>query len=196
MQKLIPNDAVLVPPEAELKFQGEIFNVYQWQQKLFDGSSATFEMLKRTDTVIAICVVEDKILIVDDEQPYFGNRQGFPGGRIDDNDSSIEAAAAREVREETGYSFKNWRTIDVRQPYDKVEWFVHVVLGWQVSGRGEPHPDAGEKITTELITFDKLTERIQKKIGSFGNAQTLFENLATFDDLLNKPAFNGQLVGR
>ncbi len=196
MQKLIPNRATLVPSEAVCKFRGEIFDVYQWDQKLFDGSSATFEMLKRTDTAIAVCVVDDKVIVVNDEQPYFGSRQGFPGGRIDTNDADVEAAAAREVQEETGYSFANWRIIDVRQPYDKVEWFVYVVLGWGVSGQSEPCPDAGEKIAVELVSFDELKKRVRERAGSLGGVEALLTKLNNISDLHNLTPYEGQLVDR
>src|SRR5664279_401756 len=119
MKKLIPEDSVLVPDQAERVFQGKIFDVYQWPQKLFDGSEYTFEMLKRVDTVSVICVVDGKLLVIDDEQPHLGSRQSFPGGRVDNEDETIEAAAQREILEETGYSFKHWRLIKVSQPYRK-----------------------------------------------------------------------------
>ncbi|HEX5744244.1 MAG TPA: hypothetical protein VFX84_02225, partial [Candidatus Saccharimonadales bacterium] len=78
MKKVIPQDSVLVPDGAELAFKGMIFDVYQWPQKLFDGSEHRFEMLKRPDTANVICVVDDKILVLDDEQPHLGKRQSFP----------------------------------------------------------------------------------------------------------------------
>src|SRR5438105_1998877 len=68
VKKVIPSDAVLLPDNAQRVFKGMIFDVYQWPQKLYDGSEHTFEMLKRTDTVSAICLVNDKILMLDDEQ--------------------------------------------------------------------------------------------------------------------------------
>src|SRR5215467_9321922 len=43
MKKLVPEHAILIPEHAERVFQGKIFDVYQWPQKLYDGSTATFE---------------------------------------------------------------------------------------------------------------------------------------------------------
>ena len=105
MQKIVPDDSVLIPPEASRVFEGQIFDTYQWSQTMFDGSSHTFEMLKRPDTVTVMCVVDEKVLVIDEEQPHVGTRRSFPGGRVDDTDASVEAAAKREVLEETGYSF-------------------------------------------------------------------------------------------
>jgi 8-oxo-dGTP pyrophosphatase MutT (NUDIX family) len=196
MKKTIPKDSVLVPDRAELAFQGKIFGVYQWPQKLFDGSEYTFEMLKRADTACVICVVDGKLLVIDDEQPHLGRRQSFPGGRVDSADASVEAAAKREILEETGYSFKNWKLIKVSQPYRKVEWFVHVFLAWEETGKQEPKLDAGEKITTSQLGFDEVKTLVAQKKGYLGESSDIFEAAGDIDGLLALPGFEGLEVDR
>lgn len=196
MQKVIPVDSVLVPDKAERVFQGKIFAVYQWPQTMFDGSSETFEMLRRCDTVTAICVVDDKILVIDDEQPHFSTRKSFPGGRVDESDADITAAAKREVLEETGYSFKNWRLVRVWQPYRKIEWFIHVLLAWDVASKQQPHPDPGEKITLNILDFVSLKNLVMNKTGYLGENSFLFEHLEKTQDLLDLAEFSGQLIDR
>lgn len=196
MKKLIPKDAVLVPDQAERVFKGMIFDVYQWPQKLFDGSEHTFEMLKRTDTVNAICIVNDKILMLEDEQPHLGSKKTFPGGRVDPEDESVEAAARREVLEETGYSFRNWRLISVWQPYSKVEWFIHMFLAWDVVSQQEIQLDAGEKITMTELSVSDVKALIAKGEGHLGESAPLFEKINNLNDLLDYPEFQGQSVDR
>ncbi|PIZ61468.1 hypothetical protein COY17_04445 [Candidatus Saccharibacteria bacterium CG_4_10_14_0_2_um_filter_52_9] len=197
MKKIIPQDAVLLPDSAELKFQGMIFDVYQWPQQLFDGTGHTFEMLKRPDTVSAICLVDDKILILDDEQPNRGSRKTFPGGRIDPEDTSAEAAAQREVHEETGYSFKEWRLLKVAQPVMKMEWFVYVWLAWDVVNKEEPHVDPGEKIQVHELTLTDLKALIADKSAYMVNdSGELLEDVSNLDGLLALPEFQGREVDR
>ena len=43
-----------IPKDARCVFKGVIFEVWQWEQKMFDGSMATFERIKRPDTVVII----------------------------------------------------------------------------------------------------------------------------------------------
>jgi ADP-ribose pyrophosphatase len=153
-------------------------------------------MLKRTDTVSVICAVDDQLLVVDDEQPHLGSRRSFPGGRIDPTDNTIEAAARREILEETGYSFKNWRLIKVSQPYRKIEWFVHLFIAWDVEAQQEPMPDAGEKITVAQLDFEELKQQVLADTGYLGESRDIFRNLHDVRELLQLPAFQGQEVDR
>ncbi len=196
MKKVIPEGSTLVPDTAKQVFEGKIFDVYQWPQQLFDGSSHTFEMLKRADTVTAICVVDDKILVINDEQPHLGSRKSFPGGRVDTTDASIEAAVEREVREETGYSFKSWRLIKVWQPYRKMEWFVYVLLAWEVTDSQPPQLDAGEKISVQALNFDTVKSLVMQKVGYLGDSSSIFDPVDSLDKLLALPEFSGQTVDR
>jgi ADP-ribose pyrophosphatase len=196
MKKTIPVDSILVPEQAKRVFKGVIFDVYQWRQPLFDETNHTFEMLKRVDTVTAICIVDDKILVIDDEQPHLGIRRSFPGGRVDDADISIEATARREIQEETGYSFKNWRLIKVSQPYRKMEWFVYVLLAWDVADQQPPHLDPGEKITVQVLDFAAVKSLVKQKAGYLGESSNIFEPLDSLDALLALPEFQGQTVDR
>jgi 8-oxo-dGTP pyrophosphatase MutT (NUDIX family) len=195
MKKVIPEDSVLIPDQAERVFKGQIFDVYQWPQPFFDGSMGTFEMLKRPDTVSVIGLVEgDKILVIDDEQPYTGLRRSFPGGRVDETDESIIAAAQREMLEETGYSFKSWRLIKVWQPHTKLEWFVHILLAWGPAGKQAPRPDPGEKITVKELPFEDLKDLVINKSGYLGESTDIFENIDSSEQLLSLPEFPGQQV--
>jgi len=196
MKKIIPQDAVLIPDRAQLVFEGVIYNVFQWPQEQFDGSAATFEMLKRPDTTVVIGVVDDHILVLREEQPHNGHRASFPGGRVDPEDESIQHAAEREMEEETGYSFRNWRLLLVYQPHTKIEWFVHIWLAWDVIEKINTHLDAGEKITVQTLTLEEVKALVAKKDGYLGEAQGIFEEVTSLEDLLALSEFKGQEVDR
>lgn len=196
MKKVIPKNAVLVPDQADKVFEGMIFDVYQWPQKLFDGSEYTFEMLKRTDTATVICVVDDKLLVIEDEQPHLGKRISLPGGRVDDNDDSTLDAAVREIKEETGCEFINWRLIKVSQPYRKIEWFVYVYLAWDVKTKNQPVLDPGEKIQISEVSFDEFKTLIDQRTDYLTESQDIIENLNNLEDLLSLPEYIGQEVDR
>lgn len=51
-----------IPEDAKLVFKGVIFDVYQWEQEMFDGTYETFEAIKRVGTVQIIPTIGDKAL--------------------------------------------------------------------------------------------------------------------------------------
>ena len=69
-ERVLPKCARRIPPEADCVFGGEIYKVYQWPQKMPDGSVITFEMLRRPDTVMVIALDESSyVLVIDEKQP-------------------------------------------------------------------------------------------------------------------------------
>jgi ADP-ribose pyrophosphatase len=195
MKKVITENAILVPENATKLFSGVIFDVYQWEQELFDGSHTTFEMLKRTDTVSTICIVDDKLVVLDEKQPLVLQRKSFPGGRVDHEDDSILAAAKREVLEETGYTFSKYKLIRVNQPSIEIEWFVYLLVAWDVEGKTEPSPDSGEDIKLSLIAFEEVKDMVMED-KHLGHNRDIFEKVNSIVELLNLPDYEGKQVDR
>lgn len=145
-----------IPSRAEKVFQGVIFNVYQWEQKLFDGTTATFEKLKRPDTVVVFPVLADgRILLTEQEQPGKEPFIGATGGRVDPGED-ILAAAKRELLEESGYEAKEFRLWDAQQPITKIDWAVYTFIAKGLKKVDDLHLDGGERITLKPVTFDEL----------------------------------------
>lgn len=183
MRKYQPANAKTIPAEAERKFEGEIFEVYQWPQEMFDGSVATFEMLKAPDTVEIIAVKGDKIVITRQRQPRTEWFYAYPGGRCDHSEEDELAAAKRELREEAGMEFANWRLIDVKQPHSKIDRLIYVFLATGFLSQHEQELDAGEEIKIEEVDFMKLQKLAQQE-----NARYLVPPAESLEDLLQKPA--------
>lgn len=161
MREYIPNDIVTIPKDAKRVFEGKIFNVYQWPQQLFDGTTETFEMLSRHDTVIIIAIKDGKIVITRQKQPGKDWFYDFPGGRNDHPEENELAAAKREMLEETGMSFRSWRLVEVHQPFVKMDWLVYTFLATDFVSQASQKLDGGEMIKVEEIDFAKLKELSQ-----------------------------------
>lgn len=143
-----------LPSNAKIVFKGQIFEVWQWKQKMFDGSVETFEKLRRTNTAQAIPIVGDKILIQTQRQPH--RKKSFnsiPGGRCERGEKPL-VAAKRELLEETGYASDDWMLWREENPISKIIWTVYTYIARNCYFKQPPHLDAGEKITTRLISFD------------------------------------------
>lgn len=180
--RTLPDNARLVPDTAECVFRGKIYSVYQWEQELFDGTSTTFEMLKRTDTVVIIALLDDDtVLVEDEEQPGGIVRHGnVPLGQVDANDPSVLVAAQRELSEETGYHFKHWHLLNVHQPESKIEWFVHTFVATGVLDHGAQHLDAGERISVRHQPFTEFAPAYAEKYGKASFPFTTAAELRTY----------------
>ena len=147
-----------LPEQAQKVFTGKIFDVYQWEQTLFNGTTTTFEKLRRPDTVLVIPVTQDdKIILLDEEQPGKVPFLSFVGGRIEEGEDVL-AAAEREMLEETGYKAQEYHLMDAIQPISKIEWAVYTFVARGCYKAQEQALDTGEKINLRFISFQEFLD--------------------------------------
>lgn len=214
MREFLPKEAKTLPRNARRVFKGEIFDVYQWSQKMFDGTTQTFEMLKRQDTVEIMALLnpeeqrqladgwrkngiqvveplrvskeEMKILVTYQTQPHQNWFYAYPGGRVDETDENELAAAKRELQEESGIACKSWKLLEAHQPFAKADWLVYTFLTTGLEQIGEQCLDGGEKITPLILSYQELKEYAQKP-----NAKFLWPNwldtVNSFEELADLP---------
>lgn len=185
-QRELPEDAKLIPNEAKRVFEGKIFDVYQWEQELFNGSHMTFEMLKRPDTVLVIALDDnDQVIVMREEQSGLPVREArVPGGRVEPTDESTLAAIRRELYEETGITMKEWKLAEVTQPEKKIEWFIHVFIARGIESISQARTDPGEKIEVRRISYEQLRENNfdTSRVAFFRKVKTTDELKALFDE--------------
>ncbi|MDO8566088.1 MAG: NUDIX hydrolase [Candidatus Moranbacteria bacterium] len=147
-----------IPDDAKCVFKGTMFDVYQWEQRLFNGSKAIFEKVKRPDTVVVFPILPDgKILLTEQEQPGKEPFIGATGGRVDEGED-VMAAAKRELLEESGYEAEQYILWHAEQPVSKMEWAVYVFIAKGLKKVAGLDLDGGEKITLKPVTFDEFID--------------------------------------
>ncbi len=153
-----PKSKQPIPENAERVFKGVMFDTYQWEQEMFDGSKATFEKLKRPDTVVVFPVLPDgQIILTEQEQPGKKPFIGATGGRVDEGED-ILSAAKREFLEESGYEAEEFILWEAVHPQLKIDWVVYTFIAKGLKKVAELHLDAGEKIKLLPVGFDKLVD--------------------------------------
>lgn len=150
-----------IPKQAKKVFAGNIFDVYQWPQKMFDGSIETFEMIKRPDTVQIIATQGDKIITTKELQPTQKRDHGLLGGRVDKGES-VKAAAKRELLEESGMVSDGWKLFKIYYPAHKIAWSVYYYIARDCKKIAEQHLDSGEKIILVKKTFNQFIKDMTK----------------------------------
>lgn len=151
-----------IPSQAKKVFTGQIFSVYQWEQELYDGRHATFEMLKRPGTIQIIPTMGDKILLAHEEQPHNPRGFGFLGGRQESDEEPL-VTAKRELLEEAGLLSEDWELIKVYHNKGKIDWTIYLYLARNCRKIAEPTLDAGEKIEVKEVSFDRFLEIISSE---------------------------------
>ncbi|MES2135125.1 MAG: NUDIX hydrolase [Patescibacteria group bacterium] len=146
----------LLPENAKRVFEGKIFDVYQWDQKVYDDSIHVYEKASRPDTAVVFPITEDgHILIIEDSQPHRGMVLTAVSGRIEEGENP-EDGAKRELLEETGYEASSWEPFYTTAPVEKLDWMNYVFIAKGCRKVKDAEPDPGEKIVTQLVTFDEL----------------------------------------
>lgn len=153
-----PKSKQPIPNNAKKVFGGVLFDVYQWEQELFDGTKTLFEKLKRPDTVVVFPVLDDgKIILTEQEQPGKEPFIGATGGRVDEGEDILEAAK-RELLEESGYEASEFVLWDAQHPTSKIDWVVYTFIAKGLKKVSDMNLDAGEKITLKLVNLDEFIE--------------------------------------
>ena len=146
-----------IPKQAKKVFTGEIFDVYQWPQKMYDGSTATFEMLKRPNTVQIIPVINNKIIIAHEQQPTKKSFYTLLGGRQETNETPL-AGAKRELKEESGLTSNQWKIYQKFSPLHKIDWDLYYFIAKNCQKKYRQELDAGEKIKLIEVNFEDFVD--------------------------------------
>ncbi len=142
-----------IPKEAKKVFSGIMFDVYQWKQKMYDGSYQTFEMIARAPSTDVIAIVDDKIIVLMQEQPTKPLFPSLPGGRVEGGDKPLETAK-REMLEETGYEAKEWKLLAEWFGVSKLYFHESVFVAKNCKKVVQQKLDAGEKIKITFMSFN------------------------------------------
>jgi len=153
-----PKSRQPIPKKAVKVFDGVIFSVYQWDQILYDGTTARFEKLTRDDTVSVFPITSDKkIVLTKQEQPGIEAFISEAGGAIE-KDEDILACAYREMVEETGYETENFDFWFSTQPSSKINSGMYCFFGRNASKTRETNPDGGERIEVFEVSFEEFID--------------------------------------
>lgn len=193
-EPILPHLPSRIPPHAKCVFRGVIFNVYQWEQKDFQGGVQIFEALSRPDTASIIPVTEDgRIIYSFQEQPGSPPFLSTIGGRVDEGENALEAAK-RELLEESGYGSDDWILLDADRPAGKIEWTYYTFIARGCRPIAEQSLDSGEKIELRYATFDEFIRLVTQE--DFREVGLKIRFLEALLDPAKMTALRQQIMGK
>lgn len=145
------------PTGAKRVFKGILFNVYHWDQEMYDGSLQTFEMIERKPSVGIIAVVNKRILILKQEQPLKPLYFALPGGNVEDEQSHLQAAEA-ELLQETGYQSDSMNLLAEYRGGTKMFFHQSAFIAKNCRKVAEQQLDSGEQIEISMIDFETFLQ--------------------------------------
>jgi mutator protein MutT len=143
----IPRNKVAITISKEINRNYEKSNVPHYVTKI-NMKKASIAVIKRGDLFLTVSRRNDL------------NDMGFPGGKIEGEETEIEGLV-REVEEETGIRILSCRPILVKQAF---EHEVHVFEALVWSGQ----PQSIEGTTIKWLTSDEIL--LQKSFGTFNRS--------------------------
>ena len=157
-------------------FKGALLHAFRDQVRLPDGSLTHREYVRHPGAVMVIpmLVTTDGTtqLVLERQFRYPVNQViiEFPAGKLDPGENSL-ACAQRELREETGYSAREWARAGVLHPV--VSYSTELIDIWFARGlqAGERRLDEGEFLDVFTVTPAQLYAWCQD--GQITDAKTL-----------------------
>ena len=107
---------------------------------------------------------EGKIIMVRQYRHALGETcLEIPGGCVDDTDTNVEYAIARELLEETGYSFTSFDYLGKISPNPSTNSnLLHMFLAKGGKKEGEQNLDENEEIEVVEMTLDELKQLLRE----------------------------------
>jgi len=144
------------PKSAKRVYASPEFDVWEWPQKMFDGSTKIFRRAVQTSGVSVIASTKNKIILLEEKQPGTPWYYTVAGGTLDDPNETPRQAAHRELLEESGYKPKTLKLWKVLENPGRLFHKRYIFIAASCKKISEPLPDRGEKIKVLLLNFRDL----------------------------------------
>jgi ADP-ribose pyrophosphatase len=167
LQDLSDNDAHLREDlvQGQQVYQGHFLDVRRDEVRLPDGSKAGREYLVHPGAVMIVPLLDDGRLMLERQYRYPLQRAvlEFPAGKLDRGEPGIECGV-RELREETGYSAREWAYAGIM--HNAIAYSTEGIEIWFARGlsSGDRALDDGEFLDVFAATQDELSAWVCKGV--------------------------------
>lgn len=152
-----------IPDNAKKVFSWINFDVYHYEQLMFDWTYKTFEKLKRNHSIDIIVVTENnKILILKESQPGREEFYWIIWWSWEDNETPIKTAK-RELLEETWLLCNDLELLLKSQNSSRIEHFNYLFIAKNCTKIASQKLDSWEKIEIIECDWDNFKNYVTKE---------------------------------
>ena len=147
---------------SEHIYHGKILDLYRDTVLLPDGSVSARELVRHNGAVAIVPLTDDGKVIIEYQYryPHDSVILEIPAGKLDGPDEDPAAAAARELKEETGYTARELIPMGYFIPtsaYSSEKIWLYLAKGLIA---GDQALDAGEFLECETMDLEALVKEI------------------------------------
>ncbi len=178
--KTDPDELLETRVEGERLFSGAVFDLEVDRVKLPNGRIATRELIRHKGAVAIVPLFPDGTVAVEEQFRYAVGRImiEIPAGKLDAPDEDREAAARRELREETGLTAGKLICLgDYFGSPAIVDERITLYLATELS-EGERDLDDDEFLSVKRIPLEELTDAIVRGEITDGKTQAALARVA------------------
>ena len=178
--KTEPDELLETRVEGERLFSGAVFDLEVDRVKLPNGRIATRELIRHKGAVAIVPLFPDGTVAVEEQFRYAVGRImiEIPAGKLDAPDEDREAAARRELREETGLTAGKLICLgDYFGSPAIVDERITLYLATELS-EGERDLDDDEFLSVKRIPLEELTDAIVRGEITDGKTQAALARVA------------------
>ncbi|MDE5729724.1 MAG: NUDIX hydrolase [Clostridia bacterium] len=152
-------------------YEGKILNLEVDEVVLPDGSVSSRECVRHHGGAAVLCVLDGKVLLVKQFRYLYGKEiYEIPAGKLEKGENPKDAAA-RELREETGYVANDLKPfLKIFPTPGYTDEIIHVYLA-KCCGLGSQQLDKGEFLNVNLIKIEEVLKMIES--GEICDSKTL-----------------------
>lgn len=171
--------------DTEVAYTCPGFDVRHETVELPDGTETDFDYVSEPPAVVILpATPEGDVVVIEEWRQAVGRvNRGLPAGSTEPEDPSLEAAARRELREETGYEAGRIDPLVSAEPANGItDSLHHYFFAQGCEPTGEQELDFNESIRTRTTSYDELFEAARRGELRDGRTVLALAYYELFDD--------------